>query len=122
MHPRKLCEALLARAQSAANVTVKIARVTGFSFKNRRVVDGVEIRTEDGKAEVEPADAVVIAMGPWSGEALRWFGKAVVVTGRRAHGIVLKPKTEVTPHALFVEVFGRGKSLSSEVRLFGKIN
>ena len=49
------------------------------------------------------ADVVVIAMGPWSGQASHWL-KTPPVAGSRAHSILLVPKEPVTPHALFTDV------------------
>ncbi len=58
------------------------------------VVDGNELA----------ADAVIVAMGPWSGAAADWFPKAKLpsITGHRAHSILLD--ASVTPHMLFLNI------------------
>ncbi len=53
--------------------------------------------------EVLAADVVVIAMGPWSGQAADWL-KIPPIRGHRAHSIVLTPKEPVSAHALFTDV------------------
>ena len=59
---------------------------------------------------------VVIAMGPWSGQASDWL-KIPPVEGCRAHSILLVPKEPVTPHALFTDVSSKrdGRSRDPEV-------
>ncbi len=98
---------------------VRIARVIGFEH-NASEVTGVKI-LQDGAEEVVEADAVAITMGPWSGEALTWLGLPSAVSGRRAHGIVMRPQSDVadtvTGHALFSEwAQTRRTCLSAEVR------
>lgn len=39
-----------------------------------------------------PADAVVIAMGPWSGQAAKWGLPVPAVSGQKATSIVLRPQ------------------------------
>ena len=55
------------------------------------VVDGKEIA----------ADAVVIAMGPWSGQAAKWL-PIPSITGQKYASIVLRPEQEITNHMLFL--------------------
>ena len=55
------------------------------------VVDGEEIA----------ADAVVIAMGPWSGQAAKWL-PIPSITGQKYASIVLRPEQEITNHMLFL--------------------
>ena len=96
-----------------------MARVTGFVRDGSRVLS-VKTRSEDGSEAHLEADSVLIAMGPWSGAALQWLGLAPVITGRRAHGIVMRPPAvkadDVTGQALFLESNRGPKRLSSEVR------
>ncbi len=62
------------------------------------------------------ADVVVIAMGPWSGQAAQWL-RVPPIAGRRAHSIVLQPAQPVSAHALFTDVTSRdgGRYASSGV-------
>ena len=55
------------------------------------VVDGEEIE----------ADAVVIAMGPWSGQAAKWL-PVPDITGQKYASIVLRPEEEISNHMLFL--------------------
>jgi glycine/D-amino acid oxidase-like deaminating enzyme len=54
-----------------------------------------------------PASVVVLAMGPWSGQALKWFPSLRPVTGTRAHSVTMRPKdvsaSPVMSHALFLD-------------------
>ena len=55
------------------------------------VVDGEEVE----------ADAVVIAMGPWSGQAAKWL-PVPDITGQKYASIVLRPEEEISNHMLFL--------------------
>lgn len=55
------------------------------------VVDGEEIE----------ADAVVIAMGPWSGQAAKWL-PVPDITGQKYASIVLRPEEDISNHMLFL--------------------
>ena len=66
--------------------------------RNGTAIRGVDI---DGK-EME-ADAVVIAMGPWSALARRWL-PVPDVYGLKGHSIVLRPSAPVPAEAIFADV------------------
>ena len=55
------------------------------------VVDGEEVK----------ADAVVIAMGPWSGQAAKWL-PVPDISGQKYASIVLRPEEEISNHMLFL--------------------
>ena len=55
------------------------------------VVDGEHIE----------ADAVVIAMGPWSGQAAKWL-PVPNITGQKYASIVLRPDEDISNHMLFL--------------------
>jgi glycine/D-amino acid oxidase-like deaminating enzyme len=40
---------------------------------------------------VLPADAVLIALGPWTGQAAAWLPSLPAVGGQKAHSVVLRP-------------------------------
>ena len=48
------------------------------------------------------ADAVVIAMGPWSVLAAEWLPLPMIY-GLKGHSVVFRSGAGITPHALFVE-------------------
>ena len=54
----------------------------------------------DGKG-IE-ADVVVIAMGPWTRWAAGWAKGIPQIGAQKAHSIVVKPQSEVTPDCLFL--------------------
>ena len=56
---------------------------------------------------VMPADAVVIAMGPWTTTASQWL-PLPPVDGLKGFSITLKPETPVPAQALFVEYVDEG--------------
>lgn len=79
--------------------SVQIGDVTGLVLpRDGDRVAGVEIR-----GRVYEADAVVIAMGPWSARAQRWMPMRDVL-GLKGHSILLKPTTPVPAEALFLEL------------------
>jgi hypothetical protein len=73
---------------------------------------------------VAETEVLVLAMGPWTGNSLAaWFGLAGgVVTGQRAHSILIREPTTAAPKidatALFLAYRENytGKSLDPEVR------
>lgn len=77
---------------------VLIGTVEEVMFNDsKNKVTGVKV---DG--EVIPADAVVIAMGPWSSKAAEWF-KIPKIETQRAHSILLRTEKPVSAHAMFLE-------------------
>ncbi|XP_072952180.1 D-amino-acid oxidase [Typha angustifolia] len=93
VHPRLFTRAVLA----AAGVEILIAEVEEVKVAEGRVV-GVGLR---GREEAIPADAVVLALGPWSDRS-KLVSDLFNVSGLKAHSIVLRPKDpdKITPHAL----------------------
>ena len=83
-------------AAIAGGARVQTGEVTGLVRGAERVT-GVLV---DG-APME-ADAVVIAMGPWSLLACQWLPLPMVF-GLKGHSVVLRTGGTVSPHALFVE-------------------
>jgi glycine/D-amino acid oxidase-like deaminating enzyme len=62
-----------------------------------------------------PAETVVIAMGPWSGQAAAWL-PLPPVWGLKGHSITLQPTTPVPAQALFVDyTTATGARLAPEV-------
>lgn len=96
VHPKLLTEAFLSKAkEGGAKViigSVEGVILDGQTARGVRLADGAEI----------PADKVVIALGPWSGLARKWFPSAGLpeITGNRAHSVVVD--AEVSAHCVFL--------------------
>jgi glycine/D-amino acid oxidase-like deaminating enzyme len=97
------------RAALERGAKLRLGTVTGLLRRDRNVV-GVEL---DGEAIA--ADAIVVAMGPWSALATRWLPLPPVF-GLKGHSMVFKTGTLIPPEALFLEhVDTAGSMLSPEV-------
>jgi glycine/D-amino acid oxidase-like deaminating enzyme len=95
--PGAFAAAMMSAAQ-AQGAELRLGRVTGVLLSdNGHKVEGVEV---DGES-VE-ADAVVIAMGPWSILAAAWLPLPAVF-GLKGHSLVFATGTSVPPEALFLE-------------------
>lgn len=95
VHPHKLTSAMMRSAQEHG-ATLRAGQVTGLVTRGD-VIEGVEVE----RSRVE-ADAVVIAMGPWSGLAAQWLPLPRVF-GEQSPSIVYDTGTDVPPDALFLE-------------------
>ncbi|XP_055828107.1 putative oxidoreductase TDA3 [Solanum dulcamara] len=113
VHPQLFTKTLLSKAMEDYGVELvigKAERVEMADGKTRGVVldDGREIG----------ADAVVLALGPWS-KRFSVLGSIFRVYGIKAHSIVLEPKEvdRITPHALFLTYYPAqgGKPMDPEI-------
>lgn len=97
VHPGLFTRAVLA-ASGAEVVTGEVEHVVVRDGRAAGVV--MKGRERDG---VVDADAVVLALGPWSGR-LEVVSEVFDVSGLKAHSIVLRPPEpeKVTPHCLFL--------------------
>jgi glycine/D-amino acid oxidase-like deaminating enzyme len=84
------------RAARARGAELRLGRVTGLPRRGGDVV-GVDL---DGEAIA--ADAIVIAMGPWSALAASWLSLPPVF-GLKGHSIVFETGELIPPEALFLE-------------------
>jgi len=85
VHPRLLTSAFMTKAESLGAKIVRDAVIEGVMEEN--VVTGVKTR---GGLYLS-ANIVVLCMGPWSNQGLRWFGATKkIIDGSRAHSIVMK--------------------------------
>jgi glycine/D-amino acid oxidase-like deaminating enzyme len=108
VHPERFTQALL-QAALARGARLLIGCVQGVELAQGQV-RGVRV---DG--DVMPSDAVVIAMGPWSGSAAQWL-PLPPVTGLKGHSIVLRPQAPIPAQALFVDyVSETGERFEPEV-------
>jgi glycine/D-amino acid oxidase-like deaminating enzyme len=97
VHPHKFTSAVMSAAQKNG-AQLRGGRVTGIHRSdNGPAVRGVEV---DGR--VIEADAVVIAMGPWSLLAAEWMTLPAVF-GQRSPSIVYDTGRDVPPEALFLD-------------------
>lgn len=113
VHPQLFTRTLLAKAESDYGLKVVIGKVERVEAVDGRVGSVVL----EGGQTVE-ADAVVLALGPWSGN-FGLLSSLFRVYGLKAHSIVLKPKQPecITPHALFLSFVPRegGPPMDPEV-------
>ena len=110
VHPRKFTTGMMRAAQDNG-AQLQIGRVTGLlRGRSESIVRGVEV---DG-APVE-ADAVIIAMGPWSILAAQWLPLPVVF-GQQSPSLVYDTGADVPADALFLEYEDKsGAAVSVEV-------
>ena len=107
VHPAQFTRALMQAAQ-AQGAEFRQGRVTGL-LRTGTTVTGVE--TSDGRID---ADAVVIAMGPWSMLAAAWLPLPAVF-GLKGHSLVFDTGSSVPAEALFLETADFVSALSPEL-------
>ncbi|KAJ4964526.1 hypothetical protein NE237_016375 [Protea cynaroides] len=114
VHPQLFTRTLLSSAVVNHGLEVVIGEVDRVEVEGGRV-RGVVLKHGDG---VIAADAVVLALGPWSCR-LPLLSSLFRVSGLKAHSIVLEPRdpAAITPHALFLSYYPAqgGKPLDPEV-------
>ena len=110
VHPGAFTEAMMHAAQ-ARGAELRLAEVTGLMLGDRDA--GVRgVATSSGVVE---ADAIVIAMGPWSVRASQWLPLPAVF-GLKGHSLVFETGAKIPPEALFLEYReADGTLLSPEV-------
>ncbi|MEY9178898.1 glycine/D-amino acid oxidase-like deaminating enzyme [Bradyrhizobium sp. USDA 326] len=109
VHPRKFTSAVM-NAALAQGAELRAGRVTGIA----RRADGTRARGVEVDGGVIEADAVVIAMGPWSLLAVQWMSLPAVY-GQRSPSIVYDLGADVPADALFLEQEDDGGAVSIEV-------
>lgn len=97
VHPRKFTSAVM-NAALAQGAELRAGRVTGIV----RGADGSRAGGVEVDGGVIEADAVVIAMGPWSLLAAQWMSLPAVY-GQRSPSIVYDLGADVPADALFLE-------------------
>jgi glycine/D-amino acid oxidase-like deaminating enzyme len=97
VHPHMFTTAMMQAAQGHG-AGLRRGRVTGLVRNTRdATVRGVEVDDD-----VIEADAIVVAMGPWSLLAAEWMSLPVVF-GQRSPSLVYDTGTDVPAHALFLD-------------------
>jgi glycine/D-amino acid oxidase-like deaminating enzyme len=97
VHPREFTAAMMSAAQ-AHGAELRQGRVTGIVQR----ADGSTVRGIEVDGEVIEADAVVVAMGPWSVIAAKWMSLPAVF-GQRSPSLVYDTGTDVPADALFLD-------------------
>jgi glycine/D-amino acid oxidase-like deaminating enzyme len=95
VHPRSFTQGLMREAEQLG-ARLRVGQVTGIAG-NDASVDGVVV---DG--EPLRADAVVIAMGPWSLRAAQWL-RLPLVFGQQSPSLVYDTGKDVPAEALFLD-------------------
>lgn len=93
--PGRFTGVVMAAAQ-ACSARLLIGEITGL------VREGGRVRGAIVDGEAVTADAVVIAMGPWSMRACEWL-PLPPVSGLKGHSVVFRTGDKVPPEALFLE-------------------
>lgn len=103
---RGLADAAVARGARLVAATVDGVRLSddGSRATGVRLADGTKV----------DADAVVVAMGPWSVLAARWL-PLPPVHGLKGHSVVFKPEATFPLEAVFAEIEDRGDVLTPEI-------
>ena len=112
VHPGRFTSAMMDAAE-AQGATLRLGRVTGLVRRDDPTrVTGVEI--DDG--EIIDADAIVIAMGPWSILAASWLPLPAVF-GLKGHSLVFDTGAQIPAEAAFLEYRepGSGAILTPEL-------
>lgn len=113
VHPQLFTKTVLSKAVAEHGVEVVIGKLESVAVEGGRV-KAVEL---EGGMVVE-ADAVVLALGPWSSK-LSMLSSIFRVYGLKAHSIILEPREPdaITPHALFLSYFAAhgGEPMDPEV-------
>jgi glycine/D-amino acid oxidase-like deaminating enzyme len=109
VHPGHFTAAMM-RAAQARGAELRIGRVTGIA---QQAGCAVGVETE---GELIEADAVVIAMGPWSILAALWLPLPAVF-GLKGHSLVFDTGAQIPPEAAFLEYRepGSGAVLTPEL-------
>ena len=109
VHPQKFTSAVM-HAALALGAELRRGRVTGIV----RDTDGTRAKGIVVEGSIIEADAVVIAMGPWSLLAAQWMSLPTVY-GQRSPSIVYDIGPNVPADALFLECETDGSEVSIEV-------
>lgn len=113
VHPQLFTRTLLSAAVDNHGLEVVIGKVENVEVEGCRAVS---VALQGGR--VIEAEAVVLALGPWSSR-LPLLSSLFRVYGLKAHSIVVEPKdpNAITPHALFLSYYPShgGKPMDPEV-------
>jgi glycine/D-amino acid oxidase-like deaminating enzyme len=107
VHPRMFTSAMMRAAQARGTELLR-GRITGVV----RHAHGATARGVEVDGNVIEADAIVVAMGPWSLLAAGWMSLPAVF-GQRSPSLVYNTGKDVPAHALFLDYLDKGDDLVS---------
>ena len=107
VHPRKFTSAIMSAAQRNG-AQLCLGRVTSMI----KSADGSTVRGVEVDGRIVEANAVVVAMGPWSLLAANWT-LIPAVFGQRSPSVVYNTGTDVPPEALFLDCHQDNGSVST---------
>jgi glycine/D-amino acid oxidase-like deaminating enzyme len=107
VHPALFTKGMM-RAAETHGAILRLGAVTGLRHRGGAIT-GAEVDGEEIKA-----DAVVIAMGPWSILAAQWLPLPPVF-GLKGHSLIFDVGSALPPEALFIEAEDGGEMLSPEI-------
>jgi glycine/D-amino acid oxidase-like deaminating enzyme len=97
VHPRAFTAAMM-NAAEGHGAELRHGRITGIT----QSADGSAVRGVEVNGSVIEADAVVVAMGPWSLITAEWLAVPAVF-GRRSPSLVYDTRTNIPADALFLD-------------------
>lgn len=109
VHPHKFTSAVM-NAAIALGAELRVDRFTGVL----REANGTRAKGVEVDSSIIEADAVVIAMGPWSLLAAQWMSLPALYA-QRSPSIVYDTGAQVSADALFLETEMHGGAVSIEV-------
>jgi glycine/D-amino acid oxidase-like deaminating enzyme len=115
VHPRAFTAAMMSAAQGHG-ADLRHGRVTGIV----RHADGSSLRGVEMDGGIIEADAVVIAMGPWTVMAAGWLALPAVF-GQRSPSLVYDTGVDVTAQALFLD-YQEDSGAALTVEVFPRAN
>lgn len=97
VNPAEFTIGLMQAAQSHG-ATLRLGRVTGIALST----DNTAVRGVHVEGALLEADAVIIAMGPWSILAAQWLPMPAVF-GLKGHSLIFEPAAALPADALFLQ-------------------
>eukprot|EP00775_Hariotina_reticulata_P005459 gene5459-5693_t len=92
----------MAAAEQSVGTKLLIGTITGIKLDQSNTISAVQVQQQQQPGVLElPADAVVLAMGPWTGAAQAWLPTAPATSGQKYHSVVLRPQQPVSDACLF---------------------
>jgi glycine/D-amino acid oxidase-like deaminating enzyme len=104
VHPYKFTTSILSLAQEKGAQLIQ-GRCTSINSTS------ISYISEDGTSNL-PADTIIVTTGPWTQKLL----PSIPISTSRAHSIVIEPKTQLPPQAIFFSYeTERRKSMTPEL-------
>jgi hypothetical protein len=80
-----------------------------LTLSSSRDPTSLKVRLPTGQEQEIPVDTLILTAGPWTGKVAEEFlgesiAKKTMVTGARAHSIVVKPRIPLSAHAVFMDM------------------